>query len=150
MVENLRLTVHSAARIGYIENMSATENGQQPPSTTRSPDARVVQTYTHTAAALTITVDSPATATAKLTTIQPGGFEVVELRDPTNRPTLPELQARLGGTIKPVDAFMDGEEAYAMHTTARLLPNMHATRRINWPDGWISGPVIIMEGFRAG
>jgi hypothetical protein len=91
------------------------------------------------------------TATAKITIIQPDGTETVEMREPTNRPELVELQEAVGGLIEAVDANLPvGTIAYA-NEEGRLVDmaeNPKATRRCRWPY-MIVGPVIILEGFAA-
>jgi hypothetical protein len=90
-------------------------------------------------------------ATAKITIIQPDGTETIEMREPTNRPRLDELQAAVGGLIEAVDANLPvGIIAYA-NEEGRLVDmaeNPKATRRCRWPY-MIVGPVIILEGFAA-
>ncbi len=86
---------------------------------------------------------------ATVTIIQPDGSTTVEERDPTNRPTLEEMQKAVGGYIEPVDAMMtDGTVAYANEEglLIGMPPNPKATEAVNWPYP-IVGPVIIMRGF---
>lgn len=87
---------------------------------------------------------------AKMTIIQPDGSTATERRDPSNRPTLAEMQAAVGGGyIEAVDAYMpEGIEAYA-NEEGRLrgmARNVVGTIRVRWPYP-IVGPVLVMEGF---
>lgn len=87
---------------------------------------------------------------ATVTIIQPDGTTTLTERDPSDRPSLKELQAAVGGgLIEAVDAMMgDGTVAYANEEglLRGMQPNPKATREVNWPYP-IVGPVVILRGF---
>lgn len=86
---------------------------------------------------------------ATVTIIQPDGTTTVNERDPSDSPSLEELQQAVGGYIEPVDSMMtDGTVAYA-NEEGRLVglePNPKATEAVKWPYP-IVGPVVILRGF---
>jgi hypothetical protein len=86
---------------------------------------------------------------AKITIIYPKGGTVEETRDPSDIPTLEELQKAVGGLIESVDAYLpEGTQAYANEegVLLGLEPNPTATELLAWPY-MILGPVVILEGF---
>jgi hypothetical protein len=86
---------------------------------------------------------------ATVTIIQPDGTTTLTERDPSDRPSLKELQKAVGGYIEPVDAMLDdGTVAYANEEglLMGMPPNPKATREVKWPYP-IVGPVVILRGF---
>ena len=86
---------------------------------------------------------------ATVTIIQPDGTTTVDERDPSDNPSLKELQQAVGGYIEAVDAMLtDGTVAYANEEglLLGLKPNPKGTEEVNWPYT-IVGPVVILRGF---
>ena len=74
---------------------------------------------------------------ATMTIIKPDGSREENKRNPSDRPTLEELQSAVGGYIEAVDAYIiqDNKYAYA-NEEGRLqnLPvNMEGTKAVKWP-----------------
>lgn len=86
---------------------------------------------------------------ATITIIQPDGTKTVTEREPSDRPSLKELQTAVKGYIEAVDRFLpEGTVAYANEEGrfCGMAPNPVATAAVKWPYP-IVGPVVICEGF---
>jgi hypothetical protein len=91
----------------------------------------------------------PDMSTATITVYQPDGTVTTEEREPSNRPTLKELQAFVDGYIEPVDYNLpEGTVAYANEEglLRGMKPNRKGTEAVKWHHP-IVGPVVVLEGF---